>query len=250
VAAELAESARAGPQRAFDRRPFVVGVVGAVAVGKSTTARLLADLLGDAGHGLSTEIVATDAFLLSNEQLEPLGGAMVKGYPQSYDWAALDRFLTGVRGGASVMAVPVYSHQLFDVVRGAQHIMSTPQVLIVEGLNLLQGPPAAPVEMSEHLDHSLYLDAPPAVIEEWFVARFLDSNRQESASESESPDSFYAMFAGMDDTEVEAVARWTWSEINAPNLRDHIEPTRRRADMVVHKAADHSITRIERRTSP
>jgi type I pantothenate kinase len=222
----------------------VVGVVGSVGVGKSTTARQLADLMGESGHGLSTEVVATDSFLLTNEQLEPLGGAMVKGQPQSYDWTALDRFLTEVHDGAPVMMVPIYSHQLFDVVPGAHHVMSTPEVLIVEGLNLLQGPPAAPVDMAEHLDRSIYLDAPPAIIAEWFVARFLDTTRQESASS----DGFYAMFAGMDDAEVESVARWTWDEINAPNLRDHIEPTRERADLVVHKAADHSITRIQHRS--
>lgn len=236
LAAELA-----GLARTEGRTPFVVGIVGSVAVGKSTIASGLAELLGPDGHGLHTEVIATDAFLLPNEQLEPLGGAMVKGHPQSYDWAALAAFLAEARNGAPELAVPVYSHEVFDVVPGERHVVRTPEVLIVEGLNLLQGPPAAPVDLTEHLDHAIYLHAPAPVIEDWFVARFRDAVGQEH----ETPDGFYAMFAGMSDAEVESIARWTWNEINAPNLQHHIEPTRPNADVVVHKKADHSIERIQ-----
>lgn len=242
LAAGLAEMARAADR---PRGPFVVGVVGSVAVGKSTFANELAVALGafapvaDA-EPLRAEVVATDSFLLPNAELEPLGGAMVKGHPQSYDWAALDRFLAAAAGGESVLTVPVYSHETFDIVPGATRMLSTPDVLVVEGLNLLQDPPTAPLDVAGHLDRSLYLDAPEAVIEQWFVDRFLVVARAEHA-----PDGFYAMFDGMDDAEVESVARWTWDEINAPNLHRHIAPTRSRADVVVHKAADHSIERVE-----
>lgn len=221
--------------------PFVVAVVGSVAVGKSTAARQLAERLGGDPLQRSTEVVSTDSFLLPNEQLEPLGGAMVKGHPQSYDWAALARFLSDAAAGEAVLSTPIYSHQSFDIVQGARHVMSAPDVLVVEGLNLLQSPPTAPTDLTPHLHRTIYLHAPEATVRDWFVARFLEATRQGRAS----GDGFYAMFAGMDDAEVEAVAGWTWDEINGPNLREHIEPSRARADVVVHKARDHSIQRIE-----
>lgn len=250
LAASLADAARdhAGA-------PYVVGVVGPVAVGKSTTAAQLAGLLGadraasgdhaggGGGHGLGVAVVATDAFLLPNTQLEELGGAMVKGYPQSYDWAALGQFLTDVRSGAPVLRTPIYSHDVFDVVPDAQHILAAPDVLVVEGLNLLQAPPDAPFDCAGLLDRSIYLDAPDDVIEQWFVDRFLAL----AAQGASRPESFYAMFDSMSDDEVASIARWTWSEINEPNLRRHVAPTRARADVVVRKAADHSVVTVEQR---
>jgi type I pantothenate kinase len=242
LAASLADAARG-----HSGAPYVVGVVGPVAVGKSTTAAQLAGMLGEdggsGGHGLGVAVVATDAFLLPNAQLEELGGAMVKGYPQSYDWAALGQFLTDVRSGAPVLRTPIYSHDVFDVVPDAQHILAAPDVLVVEGLNLLQAPPDAPFDCADLLDRSIYVDAPDDVIERWFVDRFLAL----SAQGAHRPESFYAMFASMSDDEVASIARWTWSEINEPNLRRHVAPTRGRADVVVHKAADHSVVTVDER---
>ncbi len=227
--------------------PLMVGIVGPVAVGKSTFAAALARQLVDRAQTtapLAVEVVATDAFLLSNDRLAPLGGAMRKGYPESYDWDALDTFLADAAAGAEVLSTPVYSHETFDLVDGERHEFARPDVLIVEGLNLLQPAPGGG-SPADHLEHTVYLHAPSARIEQWFVDRFVGLARPEEGT----PSDFYAMFAAMDDDELDAVAHWTWNEINAPNLRDHIEPTRHHAHVVLHKGEDHRIVDVERRTS-
>jgi type I pantothenate kinase len=224
--------------------PLVVGLVGSVAVGKSTFSASLAEVLREAppdGVPRRVEVVATDAFLLPNSVLEPMGGAMVKGTPVSYDWAALEGFLRDARDGAATLSVPVYSHRTFDVVAGERHEFPTPDVVLVEGLNLLQAPPVAPVDLVELFDLTVYLHAPTEVIERWFVARFVEL----VAAAERDPESFYAMFAAMDPAEVDTVARWTWHEINRPNLERHIAPTRDRAHVVAHLGADHAVQHVE-----
>lgn len=217
-------------------RPYVVGVVGSVAVGKSVTAGLLAHLLGE-----PVEVVSTDVFLFPNARMEPLGGAMRKGYPDSFDWVALDAFLGGLRSGSDRASVPVYSHEEFDIVAGEVRTFEVPDVVIIEGLNLLQDAPAVdgrgPIRVADHLDRSIYLDAETAMIEEWFVQRFVSLARPAMGE----PSDFYRMFAAMSDAELDASARWVWTEINEPNLRQHIAPTKARADMVVHKGPAHEI---------
>jgi type I pantothenate kinase len=228
--------------------PLVVGLVGSVAVGKSTFAASLAEVLREAppdGIPRQVEVVATDAFLLPNSVLEPMGGAMVKGTPVSYDWAALEGFLRDARDGAATLSVPVYSHRTFDVVAGERHEFPTPEVVLVEGLNLLQAPPVAPVALAELFDLTVYLHAPTEVIEQWFVDRFVELV---AAAEHDS-DSFYAMFSAMDPAEVDTVARWTWHEINRPNLERHIAPTRARAHVVAHLGADHVVQHVEHQRS-
>lgn len=226
---------------------MLVGVVGPVAVGKSTFAAQLAEQLvggSDVGSQLGVEVVSTDSFLLSNDQLAPIGGAMVKGYPESYDWAGLDSFLVAATSGAEVLSTPVYSHDAFDLAVGERREFVRPDVLIVEGLNLLQVPPGGEgTSPADRLDHSFYLHAPTGMIEDWFVERFGALAHPADGA----PTGFYAMFADMDAAELDAVARWTWSEINAPNLRDHIEPTRSRAQVVLHMGSDHRIERVEGR---
>ena len=219
--------------------PVVVGVVGSVAVGKSTTAAALAALVA-----VPVEVVATDAFLLSNVRLEPLGGAVRKGYPESFDWRALDAFLASARRGDSPLQSPVYSHEVFDVVPGLVRSFDAPEVLLVEGLNLLQVPPGgvAPPP-ADHLDLGIYLDAPGELLERWFVDRFVSLARPAVSAPSE----FYAQFAAMSDEDLRATASWVWREINEPNLHLHVAPSRDRADLVLHKGEDHRIGRVERR---
>lgn len=220
---------------------FVLGIAGPVAVGKSTYAAAEADRLRDGGAAV--EVVSTDAFLLSNERLAPLGGAMRKGYPESYDWPALIDMLEAARAGAFPLSTPVYSHETFDLLPGADRTIERVDVLIVEGLNVLQAPPDAAADMTALLDRSIYLHAAEHVVEQWFVDRFVELARPADGV----PSGFYAMFAGMDTAELDAVARWTWNEINLPNIRQHVAPTRVRADVVVHKGADHTIERVEQR---
>jgi type I pantothenate kinase len=242
LAAALVADASARP----DAAPLVVGLVGSVAVGKSTFAESLAEVLREAPPdrvARRVEVVATDSFLLPNSVLEPMGGAMVKGTPSSYDWVALERFLRAARDGATTLSVPVYSHRTFDIVDGELRVFPTPEVVLVEGLNLLQAPPVAPVDLLELFDRTVYLHAPTEVVEQWFVERFAD----QVAAAAQDPESFYAMFAAMDPAEVDTVARWTWHEINRPNLERHIAPTRDRAHLVVHLGADHAVQRLEHR---
>jgi type I pantothenate kinase len=217
--------------------PVVVAVVGSVAAGKSTAAAALA-----ASLSVPADVVATDAFLLSNEQLEPLGGAAHKGYPESFDWAALDRFLTAARDGRARVESPVYSHEVFDVLPGVVRRIDVPEVLVVEGLNLLQHPPDAPPPPAEHLDLGIYLEASEELLEQWFVERFVALTRPADGDPSE----FYAQFAAMADDDLRATARWVWQEINAPNLHQHVAPSRRHADLVLHKGLGHRIERVER----
>jgi type I pantothenate kinase len=220
-----------------DALPVIVAVVGSVAVGKSTTAAQLAGSLS-----ATAEVVGTDAFLLSNEQLEPLGGAARKGYPESFDWAALDAFLAGAREGGAPLESPVYSHEVFDVLPGVVRRLEVPEVLVVEGLNLLQRPPGATPPPSQHLDLGIYLEAPEELLEHWFVERFVALTRPDEGEPSE----FYLQFAAMGDDDLRRTARWVWREINAPNLHLHVAPSRQRADLVLHKGRDHRIEQVER----
>lgn len=222
--------------------PVLLGVAGPVAVGKSTVAAALADHLGVEGRRV--EVISTDSFLLPNAELEAVGGAMRKGYPESYDWSALEEFLAAVRAGRDDVAVPVYSHESFDIVAGEHRHVGPADVVIVEGLNLLQDPPAGATVTApprQRLDTAVYLSAPRELLRGWFVQRFVDLARPDDGE----PADFYRMFDDLDRDELRVVARWTWDNINAPNVVDHVEPTRRHAQVVVHKGLGHRIERIE-----
>lgn len=218
---------------------FVICVAGSVAVGKSTVARVLRTLIERWPSSPRVEIVSTDAFLRPNSELDHAGLSMQKGFPVSYDTDALIDFLVALRGGATDVSVPVYSHVIYDVVPGESQRIERADVVILEGVNVLQaGSGSGSGQLvSDHLDLSVYVDAAESDIEQWFVDRFAALRNEEHTDER----AFYRQFATLSDEESEMVARWTWREINLVNLRAHIAPTRDRADLVLVKGADHRI---------
>lgn len=224
-------------ERLAARRPssptYIIGVTGAVAAGKSVFAQALAEHL--AARGSSVELVCTDGFLFSNAALADLNLSNQKGFPPSYDHAALRAALEGVRRQPTVF--PGYSHVTYDIDPALARTLDPPDVLIIEGLNLI------PTHGPSLIDSLIYLDAPEPDLEAWYIARFLTLW---DAAEHD-PASFYARFRAMSRTEVEALARTVWERVNLKNLHDHIVAARDIADLVVRKGADHAITSVEAR---
>ncbi|WP_125131187.1 type I pantothenate kinase [Microbacterium sp. 10M-3C3] len=224
--------------------PFVIGVAGSVAVGKSTIARLLRELMSRWADTPRVELVTTDGFLYPNAELERRGLMDRKGFPESYDRRALVEFLSEVKSGASEVRAPFYSHMRYDIMPDAHVTVRRPDVVIVEGLNVLQ-PPAAPndVAVSDLFDFSIYVDADPAHIEQWYVDRFL-ALRQAAFS---NPNSYFRVFADISDDEAVQRALGYWRDINLPNLLENVLPTRHRASLVLKKGADHTVERVQLR---
>jgi type I pantothenate kinase len=216
--------------RAGDR-PIIVGIGGSVAVGKSTVAAALQQLLADRW---SVEIMPTDGFLLSNEVLAQRGLIMRKGFPESYDGQRLTAVLAAIKDGQPDIDVPVYDHRIYDVVTDRLQTLGRPDVVIVEGVNALAEPSAA------FLDLAIYVDADETDIRAWFVARF----QQLADAAASDPQSFFARWSELPTDQVAVIAETVWDQINGVNLRLHIEPTRSRADVVLVKGRDHRITEI------
>ncbi len=221
--------------------PFVIGVAGSVAVGKSTSARVLRALLTRWDSHPRVDLITTDGFLHPNRELQRRGLMHRKGYPESYDRRALLRFVTEVKSGAPVVRAPVYSHTKYDIVPGEFIEVRRPDILIVEGLNVLQTGPRLMV--SDLFDFSLYVDARIEDIEQWYVERFLEL-RSTSFS---NPNSHFAHYADLSDQAARLAAREIWMSINRPNLVENILPTRPRATLVLRKNSDHSIQRLRLR---
>jgi type I pantothenate kinase len=225
--------------------PFVIAVAGSVAVGKSTTARLLQTLLSAGRDNPRVALVTTDGFLLPNAVLEERGLLGRKGFPESYDRRALLRFLAAVKSGRVEVDAPVYDHQSYDIVPGARQVVDRPDILVLEGLNVLQAGRRSDgttpeVFLSDFFDFSVYVDAAESDIRQWYVDRFLALRRTAFADTA----AYFHRFAELSDEEARATALGIWAAVNGPNLRTNIAPTRSRARLVLQKAADHSVRRI------
>ncbi|MDF2580551.1 MAG: type pantothenate kinase [Microbacterium sp.] len=221
--------------------PFVVGVAGSVAVGKSTVARLLRELMSRWPGTPRVELVTTDGFLYPNAELERRGLMARKGFPESYDRRALIEFLTAVKSGAPEVHAPFYSHMRYDIVPDAQITVRRPDVVIVEGLNVLAPPPAPhEVAVSDMFDFSIYVDADAEHISQWYVDRFMALK----AGAFNNPSSYFNTFADLDDDAAIEMARGFWNDINLPNLVENVLPTKHRATLILHKGASHAVERV------
>jgi type I pantothenate kinase len=234
---------------ADDRKvPYIIGVAGSVASGKSTTSRILRALLQRWKTSPKVDLVTTDGFLYPNAELERRGLMDRKGFPESYNRGRFVAFLADIKSGKADVAVPVYSHLVYDVLPGEQLVIDRPDILIVEGLNILQ-PGELPKDgkpilfASDFLDFSIYIDAAEADLRDWFMARF--RALRETAFTDEK--SFFHRFAQMSQEEAEKFGLWAWEAINLPNLLANIQPTRGRATLILRKGKSHAIEVVELR---
>jgi len=224
--------------------PYVIGIGGSVAVGKSTTARLLQALLTRWPNTPKVDLVTTDGFLYPNAVLEAEGLMQRKGFPESYDLPALIKFISDIKAGKGKVSAPVYSHLSYDIIPGAEIVVDKPDILIVEGLNVLQaGNPrhgrSSPF-VSDFFDFSVFIDAEEDVIHDWYVERFIKLR----GTAFRDPASYFRRYAELPASEALELAEGLWERINLRNLRDNIIPTRNRASLILRKGADHRVEEV------
>lgn len=245
-AAQRLHSATEGFLRKGDRKmPFIVGLAGSVAAGKSTTARVLRALLARWPSHRRVELVPTDGFLFPNAVLEERGMMNRKGFPDSYDLTKLLTFLAAVKSGTSPVEAPVYSHLVYDVLPDQTLVVDQADIVIVEGLNVLQ-PAKLPKDgeaipyVSDFFDFSIYIDAAEELVEAWYVERFLRLRQ----TAFRDPASYFHRYSTLSEDEAYATGLSIWREINLVNLRENILPTRQRADLILRKGADHAVETV------
>jgi type I pantothenate kinase len=227
------------------KTPFIIGIAGSVAVGKSTTARVLKELLQRWPSSPKVDLVTTDGFLMPNEDLRRHNLMERKGFPESYDVGALLRFLSAIKSGQADVRAPLYSHMTYDVLTDSFATIDRPDILIFEGINVLQTR-ELPKDgkfvpfVSDFFDFSIYIDADEALIHQWYIERFM--RLRETAFQN--PDSFFHRYAQLSADAARAIAESLWANINLKNLRENIVPTRPRADLVMRKGADHLIEEV------
>ena len=220
--------------------PFIIGISGSVAVGKSTTARLLQLLLSRTYPELKVHLMTTDGFIYPNAELKRRNLMSRKGFPESYDMALLTDFLKDVLSGKDDIVYPLYSQELSDIVPGKYGHVQNPDILIIEGINTLQLPRGGQVVTSDYFDFSLYIDAEENIIEKWYMQRFykvMDMNKN-------NPDNYYYELANAPREEATKFAEETWQMINLVNLREYIAPTKQRASLILHKTTGHLIDQL------
>ena len=225
------------------KMPYVIGIAGSVAVGKSTSARILQALLTRWPEHPRVELITTDGFLYPNAVLGQRGIMNRKGFPESYDTKRLIQFLRELKAGLPAVSAPVYSHVEYDIVPNDSMTVRQPDILIIEGLNVLQTGVESTEFVSDYFDFSIYIDAEESDIENWYVDRFL-ALRQ---TVFQNPASFFTHYAHLTDDQAVDVARGIWREINGKNLRENIVPTRARASLVMQKSGDHRVSEVHLR---
>ncbi len=226
------------------KTPYIIGLAGSVAVGKSTTSRILRELLARWPNHPKVEIVATDGFLFPNQHLEARGLMRRKGWPESFDQAALLSFVAAIKSGQQEVAAPCYSHSSYDIVPDEQILVQQPDIIIIEGLNVLQTPvltgSSTPAAVSDFFDFSVYLDADLAALRQWYIARFFQLRR----TAFRDPENYFHRYSCIDEKDILKIAEDFWDGINLPNLIANILPTRPRADLILRKNEDHAIREV------
>jgi type I pantothenate kinase len=225
------------------KTPYVIGIAGSVSVGKSTISRLLQALLSRWPEHPRVALVTTDGFLYPNRILEERGIMNRKGFPGSYDLLRLVQFMADVKSGRAPVRAPVYSHFSYDIVPGELQTVNAPDILILEGLNVLQSGAGHPLFVSDFFDFSIYIDAGEENLLEWFLERFAKLRH----TAFRDPRSYFHQFAEMDERDAMEFAASIWETINLVNLRENILPTRERAKLILWKGAGHAVTRISLR---
>lgn len=227
-------------ERSYEPAPLIIGVSGSVAVGKSTTARVLRNLLDKFYVDKKIELITTDGFLYPNQELIKKGILNRKGFPESYDMEKLIEFLLDVKTGKPHVTYPVYSHRIYDIVPDQFAEVNQPDILIVEGINVLQLPSNQTIYISDFFDFSIYVDAEVENIENWYIERF---EMLMDLAENQ-PDNYYYNYAVGDRSEAVKMARGVWKSVNLKNLEEYIAPTMTRADLVIHKSDNHYIDHL------
>jgi type I pantothenate kinase len=222
--------------------PYIIAIAGSVAVGKSTLSRILTTLLSRWNNTPKVQLLTTDGFLLPNSELSSLGLMEKKGFPESYDAASLICFLARVKAGEQKVEAPVYSHLLYDIIPGEKFLIDNPDILIVEGLNVLQAPRSALSTnfVSDYFDFSIYLDADKNILAHWYVSRFMKLRQ----TAFRNPNSYFKKYATLTDEEARRTALEIWTNINLRNLEENILPTKHRASLILTKDAEHRISSV------